>query len=98
MNKVLTKLVSFFLVLGLTAAIAGCGGAPAKEASSSSSSSAAAELPKVIIGQSSWLGYAPLFIAQDKGFFKAHAGGGGAAPGRAGEDHRYADEIRLFSG
>ena len=72
MNKVLTNLVSFFLVLGLTAAIAGCGGAPAKEASSSSSSSAAAELPKVIIGQSSWLGYAPLFIAQDKGFFKAH--------------------------
>ena len=69
-NKVWTKLVSSFMALGLAAAIAGCGGAPAKDASSASSSSA--ELPKAIIGQSSWLGYAPLFIAQDKGFFKAH--------------------------
>lgn len=58
--------VSMFL---LTLLLGGCGGT--KSAGSSSESSSAAG-QKIIIGQSSWIGYAPLYIAQDKGFFKDH--------------------------
>ena len=54
----------------LTALVAGgCGGT--KEAGTASSSSAASG-QKIILGQSSWIGYAPLYIAEDKGFFKQH--------------------------
>ena len=62
-------MVSLTLAASLTVAVAGCG-APSKDAASSSSGSKAAT--EVLIGQSSWIGFAPLYIAEEKGFFKKH--------------------------
>ena len=70
MNKFVKKAVSLALAASLTLAIAGCGGSPDKDAAKSSSSGAAQE--EVLIGQSSWIGFAPLYIAEEKGFFKNH--------------------------
>ena len=68
MKKLWQKMISLTLAASLTMAVAGCG-APAKEAASSSSGS---DKPaqEVLIGQSSWIGFAPLYIAEEKGFFK----------------------------
>lgn len=70
MKKLWQKMISLTLAASLTMAVAGCG-APAKEAASSSSGS---DKPaqEVLIGQSSWIGFAPLYIAEEKGFFKKH--------------------------
>lgn len=70
MKKLWQKIISLTLAASLTMAVAGCG-APAKEAASSSSGS---DKPaqEVLIGQSSWIGFAPLYIAEEKGFFKKH--------------------------
>ena len=69
MKKLWQKMISLTLAAGLTMAAAGCG-APSKDAASSSSGSKAAT--EVLIGQSSWIGFAPLYIAEEKGFFKKH--------------------------
>ncbi len=69
MKKFWQKMVSLTLAASLTVAVAGCG-APSKDAASSSSGSKAAT--EVLIGQSSWIGFAPLYIAEEKGFFKKH--------------------------
>ena len=50
--------------------ISGCGGTSSSNKENTSAESG--NMPKAIIGQSSWLGYAPFFIAQDKGFFKKY--------------------------
>lgn len=68
-NRLKTKMICLLTAAACTAAFAGCGSSADESASSSS---AAADMPKVIIGQSSWLGYAPMYIAQDKGFFKKY--------------------------
>ena len=70
MKKLWQKMISLTLAAGLTMAAAGCG-APAKEAASSSSGSGK-PAQEVLIGQSSWIGFAPLYIAEEKGFFKKH--------------------------
>ena len=71
------NLVKFGLVATLVVSFTGCGSKSSSETTTKQSSTASAvetskELPHAIIGQSSWIGFAPLFIAQDKGFFKAH--------------------------
>lgn len=68
MKKWLKKMVALALVGSLTVMAAGCG-SETKEASSGSGAAAAEE---VIIGQASWIGFAPFYIAEDKGFFKDH--------------------------
>ena len=70
MKKLWQKMISLTLAASLTMAAAGCG-APAKEAASSSSGSGK-PAQEVLIGQSSWIGFAPLYIAEEKGFFKKH--------------------------
>ena len=65
------KAISLGLAASLSLAIAGCGGTD-KAAKESTSSSAAADSGEIIIGQSSWIGFAPLYIAEEKGFLKKH--------------------------
>lgn len=62
------KVFAVTLSAALVAVAAGCGGT--KQAATSSSSSGAGD--KIIIGQASWIGFAPFYIAEDKGFFKDH--------------------------
>ncbi len=65
------KAISLGLAASLSLAIAGCGGTDTAS-KESTSSSAAADSGEIIIGQSSWIGFAPLYIAEEKGFFKKH--------------------------
>lgn len=64
------KLMAAALASAMLVIAAGCGGSSSGDSSSSSSGAAASD--KVIIGQSSWIGFAPLYIAEEKGFFKNH--------------------------
>lgn len=68
MKKWLKKMVALALVGSLTVMAAGCG----SETKEASSGSGAAATEEVIIGQASWIGFAPFYIAEDKGFFKDH--------------------------
>ncbi|MBQ1875314.1 MAG: ABC transporter substrate-binding protein [Selenomonas sp.] len=70
MKGMMKKITAAALSLCLCAAAIGCGGS--NTASKSSGSGSGGEQPKIILGQASWIGFAPLYIAQDKGFFKAH--------------------------
>lgn len=63
------KAIAIALSAALVAVAAGCGGT--KQAATSSSASSG-ESDKIIIGQASWIGFAPFYIAEDKGFFKDH--------------------------
>lgn len=65
------KAISLGLAASLSLAIAGCGGTDTTS-KESASSSATADSGEIIIGQSSWIGFAPLYIAEEKGFFKKH--------------------------
>ncbi|WP_196594035.1 ABC transporter substrate-binding protein [Pectinatus sottacetonis] len=56
------KLLAVVMVSTMMVFAAGCGG----------NSTAKSESDKIIIGQSSWIGFAPLYIAEEKGFFKKH--------------------------
>ena len=64
------KLLAISLTSTMMAVFAGCGGNPSSGSESSAVSSSSSE--KVIIGQSSWIGFAPMYIAEEKGFFKNH--------------------------
>ncbi|MDD7056715.1 MAG: aliphatic sulfonate ABC transporter substrate-binding protein, partial [Selenomonadaceae bacterium] len=68
MKGMMKKITAAALSLCLCAAAIGCGGS--NTASKSSGSGSGGEQPKIILGQASWIGFAPLYIAQDKGFFK----------------------------
>ena len=70
MKGMMKKITAAALSLCLCAAAIGCGGSDT--ASKSSGSGSGGEMPKIILGQASWIGFAPLYIAQDKGFFKDH--------------------------
>ena len=70
MKGMMKKITAAALSLCLCAAAVGCGGS--NTASKSSGSGSGGEMPKIILGQASWIGFAPLYIAQDKGFFKDH--------------------------
>lgn len=63
------KAIAIALSAALVAVAAGCGGT--KQAATSSNASSG-ESDKIIIGQASWIGFAPFYIAEDKGFFKDH--------------------------
>lgn len=63
------KAIAIALSAALVAVAAGYGGT--KQAATSSSASSG-ESDKIIIGQASWIGFAPFYIAEDKGFFKDH--------------------------
>lgn len=77
-KKVVSCFVTAVMLMGLTA----CGGGQATENTkegvkeTQEASDLDADLAfyngTVYIGQSSWIGYAPLFIAEKKGFFKEH--------------------------
>lgn len=68
MNFIWQKLLVVGMVLAALLAVAGCG----NTSPSSSGSGEEGKNEKVIIGQSSWIGFAPLYIAEEKGFFKEH--------------------------
>lgn len=86
MKKTITKVAASVLTLSMLSAVAltGCSSSsgassaasastPASSQASSSSSSAGKMYSgKTTIGQSSWIGFAPLVLAQEKGFFKNH--------------------------
>jgi len=62
-NKISQKLLYLSLVMVfLTFALVGCGGQEQK----------AGEPVKVKIGHATWVGYGPLYIAKEKGFFKKY--------------------------
>ena len=62
------KVMAVSLSAALAFATLGCGGT--KQAATSSSESG--DAGKIIIGQASWIGFAPFYIAADKGYFKDH--------------------------
>ena len=64
MNLKWKKLLAATLASTMLIAATGCGGS-SKESQKSGSE-------KIIIGQSSWIGFAPLYIAEEKGFFQKH--------------------------
>lgn len=68
-------------LLAATSLLTACGGSEASStpestggssAEPSSSADTAKDPGTVIIGLSSWIGYAPLFVAEEKGFFEDH--------------------------
>ncbi len=63
MNLKWKKLLAAAMVSTLLIAVTGCGSTKSAEKSGPD---------KVIIGQSSWIGFAPLYIAEEKGFFQKH--------------------------
>ena len=65
MKAISKKLISLALVGVLTAAIAGCGTQPSAQKSSGAQE-------EVTIAQASWIGFAPFYIAADKGYFDKH--------------------------
>ncbi len=72
--KMIKKLMMIVLSLVLmTVSIAGCGSnnSPSSE-SGSSADNASGEMVRPKIAFSTWVGYGPLFIAQEKGFFKKY--------------------------
>lgn len=69
MKTIWKKMLSVALAVSMTAMAVGCGSSSKENASTSSSGDAGNE---IIIGQSSWIGFAPFYIAEDKGFFKDH--------------------------
>lgn len=70
MSKSYKKMLSLGMVLMLAAALfAGCGSS--KEAKPAETAGKAYN-GTVKIGASSWIGYAPLYVAVEKGFFKKH--------------------------
>ena len=67
------KLIAAGIASAMLIVAAGCGGSTGTSSGSGSGSgSGSAQSDKVIIGQSSWIGFAPLYIAEEKGFFKEH--------------------------
>lgn len=66
MKAIWKKMISVALAATLAVGVAGCGSS-SKEAASGS-----AEAPEAIIGMASWIGFAPLYIAEEKGYFKDH--------------------------
>ncbi|MDQ0203424.1 ABC transporter substrate-binding protein [Pectinatus haikarae] len=69
MNSKWKKVFAMGLISTVLLAATGCGG---NTDTQSSGSGETAKNDKVIIGQSSWIGFAPLYIAEEKGFFKKH--------------------------
>ena len=69
----LKRLLAAVLSVGILAmGLAGCGSNAADTASSSSSGSAAKEMPAPKIAFCTWVGYGPLFIAKEKGYFEKY--------------------------
>lgn len=67
------KLIAAGIASAMLIVAAGCGGSTGTSSGSGSGTgSGSAQSEKVIIGQSSWIGFAPLYIAEEKGFFKEH--------------------------
>ncbi|MFD2616425.1 ABC transporter substrate-binding protein [Terrilactibacillus laevilacticus] len=62
------KLLASILGVILLISLVGCGSK--EDQTSGNSSSSSKETTKMAIALSSWVGYAPLYIAQEKGFFK----------------------------
>lgn len=56
----------------LVASFSGCGGNNTSTNSSSSSNTTTGNVPSPKIAFSTWVGYGPLFIAKEKGFFKKY--------------------------
>ncbi len=71
MKSAWKKLIAIGLTSAMMAVFAGCGSSPSSSETASSSSGASSS-GKVIIGQASWIGFAPMYIAEEKGFFKNH--------------------------
>jgi len=72
MKTYLKKIVSVAMAGVFLFSVAGCGtNSTAKDTAKASSSSSAYD-GEIILGQSSWIGFAPLYIAEEKGFFKKH--------------------------
>lgn len=69
MNSKWKKVFAMGLISTVLLAATGCGGNTDTQFSGSGET---AKNDKVIIGQSSWIGFAPLYIAEEKGFFKKH--------------------------
>lgn len=65
--KAWKKFIAVCMTAALSISAVGCGGGGADK---SAASSGAGE--EIIIGQSAWIGYAPFYIAQEKGYFKDH--------------------------
>ncbi len=83
MKKRLKKISAAVLALSILAgsSLTGCSSATAPSSQAASSSAASSQASSgggafysgtTIIGQSSWIGFAPLVLAQEKGFFKKH--------------------------
>lgn len=64
------KMMSVALATALAVAAAGCG--PSSQPAASSGSGSGQAAGEIIIGQSSWIGFAPFYIAEEKGFFAKH--------------------------
>lgn len=72
MKAWIKKAVSLGMAVSLTLALAGCGASDTTSKEGAKTSSSAPDAGQVIIGQSSWIGFAPLYIAEEKGFFKKY--------------------------
>jgi NitT/TauT family transport system substrate-binding protein len=57
---------------GLLLALAACGGSSSGSSSGSGSAAASAKPTSLTMGIEPWIGYAPWYIAQEKGFFAKH--------------------------
>ena len=66
MKKVLALIIASVMVFALAA----CGGGSDSDAGDADGS--AAENKKITIAFCTWAGYAPLFIAQEKGYFEEY--------------------------
>ena len=71
--SMLKKMVTIVLAMTFLAAIfTGCGSNKSADSSGSGSSSASENLPSPKIAFSTWVGYGPLFIAKEKGYFQKY--------------------------
>ena len=70
-NRRLRRITAVAAGSVLLASVAACSSGGSTPASTASGSAPAA-LVKVSMGINPWIGYAPWYIAQEKGFFAAH--------------------------
>ena len=69
MKKVLSVLVSLMLVFSISL-FAGCGGSSTGGSNGSGASSTAGGLTEFNVAFCTWVGYGPLYIAEDQGYFE----------------------------